>query len=425
MDGRSRLVCRFVHPQCPPAHIDVMDDPFAIEKAARYVALIPFLRDDEISSLADLWCTNQEFLNIQCGDWEEHAILLCNYFNYIDRYRKEYVSRFSNEHVQSYCMLCDTLPEGSIMMVLRRDMITGHCEAWEAVSGKCYFLPMRPSRGWCCSLRRQSSDATSLKATPLNPIQRVHCLFNAENIWASLQGTKFSVNDFDFDVTNASAWKRLFKGGKAELDRLSRKPGARSSSKTDTAADAVAMIASVDLEIDPALKLVYEAADDHNARSLENKIEQRLEDEIRECRAMGEHGGLQQATAFNRHLGDRLIDLLDDLERVSHCSRRHGNESVFPLRSDVPQPVSFQAIEAKMHQIEQAFQTASGRGHCVYGLPFHQPYTDFSDIWAAVRDSRVLELGDEKSEYALKVRVFAYPSRVLSVWIFIACSMSM
>merc|ERR1712176_54341 len=90
MDGQSRLICRFVRPQRPPENIDPQS-PFAIEAAARYVLLIPFLSDAEMFSLdlgGDLWCTDQEFLNIQCGDWEEHAILLCNYFNYIDRYRQ-------------------------------------------------------------------------------------------------------------------------------------------------------------------------------------------------------------------------------------------------------------------------------------------------------------------------------------------------
>jgi hypothetical protein len=32
-----------------------------------------------------MWCTSQEFLDLGVGDWEEHAILLFNYFSYIDR----------------------------------------------------------------------------------------------------------------------------------------------------------------------------------------------------------------------------------------------------------------------------------------------------------------------------------------------------
>jgi coiled-coil and C2 domain-containing protein 2A len=35
--------------------------------------------------MPDLYCTSQEFLDLGAGGYEEHAILLCNYFNYIDK----------------------------------------------------------------------------------------------------------------------------------------------------------------------------------------------------------------------------------------------------------------------------------------------------------------------------------------------------
>lgn len=35
--------------------------------------------------MPDLACTSQEFLDLGMGDSEEHAILLCNYFNFIDK----------------------------------------------------------------------------------------------------------------------------------------------------------------------------------------------------------------------------------------------------------------------------------------------------------------------------------------------------
>ena len=31
----------------------------------------------------DVWCTSNEFIDIMAGDWEEHATLLCNFFNHI------------------------------------------------------------------------------------------------------------------------------------------------------------------------------------------------------------------------------------------------------------------------------------------------------------------------------------------------------
>merc|ERR1712048_1489670 len=156
-----------------------------------------------------------------------------------------------------------------------------------------------------------------------------------------------------------------------------------------------------------------------------NKIENQLEQDIREHRAMGEHGGVQHTTTFNRVITIKLGDLLEDLELLSGCRRKTGGEAVFPLRSHAVQPVCRDAVEQKMQEIEQDFQTAGQNGRGVYGIPFNHPYWDGdpSKIWEEVRNSRILELGGERSEYALKVRVFPYACRTLSVWVFVACSM--
>lgn len=58
----------------------------APERAARYVSLIPWVDDAQLfKDMPDLTCLSQEFLDLGMGDSEEHAILLCNMFNYIDR----------------------------------------------------------------------------------------------------------------------------------------------------------------------------------------------------------------------------------------------------------------------------------------------------------------------------------------------------
>ena len=60
-------------------------DDFAIEKAARFVSMIPFKDDLSLfKDMPDVFCTCQEFLDLGGGDYEEHAILLANYFSYID-----------------------------------------------------------------------------------------------------------------------------------------------------------------------------------------------------------------------------------------------------------------------------------------------------------------------------------------------------
>lgn len=93
IEGQSRLITRYITPQEPPKALidDPQQDVFAIEKVSRFVSLVPFLTDAQMfeGRAMDLWCTSKTFLDISCGDYEEHAILLCNYFNFIDKRRAE------------------------------------------------------------------------------------------------------------------------------------------------------------------------------------------------------------------------------------------------------------------------------------------------------------------------------------------------
>lgn len=112
-----------------------MDDKYAIEKAARYVSLIPLIEDSQISGqMPDLWCTSQEFLDLGAGDCEEHAILLCNYFNYIDKMQKR------SDHIESYVCLGLGYPEGKTAYVMRRDKNTNHVELWNPMRGEAFFF---------------------------------------------------------------------------------------------------------------------------------------------------------------------------------------------------------------------------------------------------------------------------------------------
>jgi coiled-coil and C2 domain-containing protein 2A len=94
VSGQSVLLCRYISPQTPPPDIydyrnaNSVNDKYAIEKAARYVSLIPLIEDNQafLGTMPDLWCTSQEFLDLGAGDVEEHAVLLCNYFNFIDNH---------------------------------------------------------------------------------------------------------------------------------------------------------------------------------------------------------------------------------------------------------------------------------------------------------------------------------------------------
>jgi len=162
---------------------------------------------------------------------------------------------------------------------------------------------------------------------------------------------------------------------------------------------------------------------DH-AAYLASKYEAQLEEEIKRHRSMGEHGGVQHATVFNRVIALKLGTLLDQLEQLGRCRRRTGSEAVFPLRSHAQSPVTLQAVEASMLEIEGDFRTVGRGSRSVFGLPLNQAYMDYHHIWQVVRDSRILEIGDESCEYAVKVSVYPYACGILSIWVFVAVAIS-
>lgn len=118
----------------------------SIERAARFVSLIPFKQDGEsFNNLPDVFETCQEFLDLRGGDGEEHAILLCNYFNFIDE-------ELGFKNHKSMLLLGKAIPEGNSFYVLRLNTETKKAEIWNPCTGECYSMPTRVSevRFLCC-----------------------------------------------------------------------------------------------------------------------------------------------------------------------------------------------------------------------------------------------------------------------------------
>jgi coiled-coil and C2 domain-containing protein 2A len=120
IDAESVLLCKYLTKVRPPDQLIDVDRPgqfdhHAIEKVARFVSLIPFIEDSrKFEDLTDMYCTPQEFLDIGEGDYEEHAILLCCYFKYIDSKRDDGLK------VESYLVFGEAIPEGRTVYVLRK-----------------------------------------------------------------------------------------------------------------------------------------------------------------------------------------------------------------------------------------------------------------------------------------------------------------
>ena len=92
IDGHSIFLPRFITITKPPFvlennGVDSEKSEFIYERCARFVALVPFKADSEtFRDLPETFSTNQQFLDLRGGDFEEHAILLCNYFNFLDEF---------------------------------------------------------------------------------------------------------------------------------------------------------------------------------------------------------------------------------------------------------------------------------------------------------------------------------------------------
>jgi len=469
IDGYSRLICRFITPQKPPNQVYEPHDDTSIERAAKYVSLIPFLTDLQMfgGKQVDLWGTSKQLLDISCGDWEEHCILLCNFFNYIDV--EDRGKADSSYKVESFVCMVTSVPEGDAMYVLRRDSTTGNCEFWNAVTNECFFVPKPASRAsiterlkniqpfnvWPFSLLSRSRPSSAGTAVPRKkdgiptsptdatipsehtqhcPIQRVDMVFNATNVWVnrsskltSYLGTSGIVHtNFNFD--DRSCWQPLFVTQQDAQDTLFgivhiQKPGIVRSK-----------VLSEEGQFTLQEPLVYEPADVTKATEQQTRLQDYLWQQIYQTRSQmnAEGGGLK--TRSNAALSRRLYDMCDALEKHS-CTNRMGDDRGVPWplgrrndgggqgRHNMGPSLWFtsEMLEEHCRRYMDEF-SAQYRGYQVYGVPLNCGYSSFYSIWRRLKNTHVVSMGEADSEYSLGVRIFAYPHKIFSIWVMLVCA---
>ncbi|EQC33429.1 hypothetical protein SDRG_08944 [Saprolegnia diclina VS20] len=177
VSGEPTFVTRYLRAQAPPA--DLQGQP--LRALARFVSLVPFLEDwHTYSGAIDVWAATQDFLDTQVGDWEEHAVLLANYFNWADDGQRR------GSTVKSYLVVGTALPEGSGVYVVR--CTAQHCTFWNACSGVAY-------------------DVRDLKC----PLRSVLLVASSDNVWANLHPTGTPCQlAWDAIESDARAWKPFF-----------------------------------------------------------------------------------------------------------------------------------------------------------------------------------------------------------------------
>ena len=175
---------------------DGPNDKKGIEKAARYVSLVPYLEDSTLfKDMPDLTCTSQQFLDLGMGDSEEHSMLLCNYFNFIDRDQgrqkmnpKDPAKKFD---INSYIIFGEAIPNGECWFVARIDMKEikskdPSVELWNPMNGECY------------SFGANNDD-------PVCPLKKIWLIVGQENVWANVQPDEIP-SLIVWDIENPKLW---------------------------------------------------------------------------------------------------------------------------------------------------------------------------------------------------------------------------
>jgi coiled-coil and C2 domain-containing protein 2A len=297
-DGYSIFIPRYIRPQKPPEiildEVHNINDQFSIEKVARYVSLIPFV-DDAISidsdTLPDCWCTDEQFITLGFGDYTEHAILLCNYFNYIDKAQ--------NKPCTSYLVLCKAHPEGYSAYVMRMNDNCLDVEFWNAKTGECFYFDKRYQEAkLLCLTVNKSFYMNKNSIDIICPLKEIGCLISSDNVYVNIQDA-YDPATIEVNIKNTKNWMPF-------LNDFSRKkyfPDGISSIQKD---------------------LIYEEPTKEESLNLTNTIYDHIKREVEISRASLEVDGIPLRTRWDRSRSDEIVDILDRydlsyLEKKQSC----------------------------------------------------------------------------------------------------------
>jgi coiled-coil and C2 domain-containing protein 2A len=164
----------------------------AIEAAARYVSLIPFIDDVKLfKDMPSVACTAQEFIDLGMGGPEEHAMLLCNYFNYIDLKLKRQKTNPTDKgkDIRSYLVYGEAVPYGETWFVMRADYASNNdnVEIWDPNTGEVFSFD-REIYTAQSAVAKNSAPGMNVRANdPICPLKKIWMIIDQENAWANIQ----------------------------------------------------------------------------------------------------------------------------------------------------------------------------------------------------------------------------------------------
>lgn len=172
LNGREVFITRYIRPLNPPKTLlDGLSSDAQDAMVARYVSLIPSLPDrDLFSTSCELWSTCDQFLTHLAGDKADHAVLLCNYFLFMNK--------------AAWLIIGCAIPEGPTTYVLTHEET--QYLIWNPKSGQSYT----------------QYDAFC-------PLQTVGSLVSGDNLWLNIQ-KHTSPMRIKFDIMKGNLWKPFF-----------------------------------------------------------------------------------------------------------------------------------------------------------------------------------------------------------------------
>lgn len=172
LTGREVFITRYIRPLNPPKMLLVgLSRNTQYAMVARFVSLIPSLADRDLSSAScELWGSCDEFLTHLAGDKADHAVLLCNYFLFLNK--------------KAWLIIGSAIPEGPTTYVLTYE--DNQYLIWNPRSGQSYM----------------QYDAFC-------PLQNVGLLVNGDNIWLNIQKYTSPMR-ISFDNMKPNLWKPFF-----------------------------------------------------------------------------------------------------------------------------------------------------------------------------------------------------------------------
>ncbi|MCQ2819117.1 MAG: hypothetical protein MJ252_17785 [archaeon] len=300
-------------------------------EAARFVSLIPFeRRENPGGEKIELWHSVHTFLSVGKGDTEDHVVLLC-----------DLLLGFG---LDAYVAVGVAVNGPHLWVITRAKLANNKYSVifWESLTGQ-----------------RISVDDPKI----FRFYKQIHCLFNNENFYASIQKDDNVFNTI-YNLEDESLWKQMDKEKIKNLTKFS---------------------------IVPLLDIIQ-----IDKYKVETDIEKLLRMKVTKFRA-GNDLPTQWDNKLSHLLSPALVNY--EMERVSNLT--YGNEEFkSSVKNYVPEGFTFKAFPFQINDI-----------NCekIFGMILS------NDIGKDILNQR----GDQV-KFAIRVKLYAYPQGVYSLWIMFA-----